>query len=92
MSDMQRYTVAPDELMEHVPVSMYPHLREVVLASDAEAAITAAEQRGLDAAWAKGLREGQRDMLARCIAAVEAETYMEDALAALRGLGGSDAL
>jgi flagellar biosynthesis/type III secretory pathway protein FliH len=90
-------------------------------ASDAEAAIAAAEQRVRDeefraatqaangvipAAYRQGLeqgrRQGQRDMLARCIAAVEASrrhyvlqgratTGHDNCLAALRGLGGSDA-
>jgi hypothetical protein len=57
-----------------------------VLAADAEAAIAAAEQRGRNAAWADeastyrdhyedGYTTGQQDMLAKCIAAVEAITY-----------------
>lgn len=103
-----------------------------VLASDAEAAIAAAEQRGresayadylhqkepfavwcmeqgernqravfeslIDAAFAKGVWQGQRDMLAKCIEAVEAcgddkgyiysdtETGIQWAVAALRAL------
>lgn len=81
MTDMQRYTVDPDDLLEHVPVSMYPSLREVVLASDAEAAIRDAYERGYDEATVASIKYGeiryaggQRDMLARCIAAVEALT------------------
>jgi hypothetical protein len=51
---------------------------EVVLAWQAEAAIAAAEKRGYDSGLIKSLtiadcyEQGQRDMLAKCIAAVRA--------------------
>lgn len=102
---MRRYTVDPDDLLEHVPVSMYPNLREVFLASDAEAAITAAAEHAVaehialaDKVFAEMLRQaeakGQRDMLTKAIAAIdEPEVWVggrKAALEALRALGGSD--
>lgn len=122
MTDMQRYGIhCTDWQFDVLPADdgLY------VLASDAEAAIAAAEQRGLERGLAskmvkkprilrsasasmqtpladkfiereQGYRDGQRDMLAKCIAAVEEkdaagtaqgwDLHISDVLAALRAL------
>jgi hypothetical protein len=67
MTDMQRYS----DLFESVQPSC---AGEYVLASDAEAAIAAAEHSafafGIKCAH-KGRKRGEEDMLAKCIAEVE---------------------
>jgi len=72
MTDIQRYTVAPYDLLEHVPASEYPSLREVVLYADHVAAIQQAEQRGYadamatsDEVFLSGVEQGQRNERAR---------------------------
>lgn len=57
MADIQRYTVDPENLYEHVPASEYPMLREVVLYADHVEAMNAQYERGFD----NGVRQGQRD-------------------------------
>lgn len=101
MTDMQRYALTSYEW--DADAWLAPADDGIwVLASDAEAAIAAAEQRGFKDASdlcdgaTTGYWRGQRDMLAKCIAAVE-NTYtvsfvtldadfQRAALAALRAL------
>ena len=97
---MQRFAYHPGE-----GVMRGNDLGEYVRFIDAEAAIVAAEHRGYDQATDAAIRfgdiryaSGQRDMLARCVAAVEASAAgvtawdydAERALAALRALGGNE--
>lgn len=76
MTDMRRWQASINYLY---PVDkttpLHPGRMEVYLASDAEAAIAAAEQHAIkcaEIADRHGYERGQRDMLAKCIAAVEA--------------------
>ena len=107
MKEMQRWKVIDDDLMrpDEQPHGIVPDevFLEVVLASDAETAIAAAENafRGAEQAWyrageAAGYERGKQDMLAKCIAAVDARIRptlhplenagIGEALAALRAL------
>jgi hypothetical protein len=87
MSDMQRWAV------DSVGIARMDDTGEYVLASDAEAAIAAAEQ-GCGERSHGHYMDGQRDMLARAIAAVEASAAgmtawdydVEQAIAVLRAL------
>jgi hypothetical protein len=109
MTDIQRWhaTVTSDSVsFELAPDGMW------MLYTDHLAAVWQAEQRGRVAAldtgnaeWVRGWKQGQRDMLARCIAAVEDvrercghgtwgavadSLLLNQVLAALRALGGDD--
>lgn len=75
VTDMRRYCPWPNDRWIDTPLGQF------VLASDAEAAIAALEEKlrqfrqheGCDeTGFAEGYDKGQQDMLAKCIAAVEA--------------------
>ncbi len=91
MTEMQRYGMHANGTVRAVPYLD----GDWVLASEAEAAIAAAAERAVQPTQF-AYEQGQRDALARCIAAVEAERdrclppnglgYASRVLAALRAL------
>lgn len=84
MRDMQRWVFPLDA--ERKPAAEGDSRVKYVLASDAEAAVAAAERKGgperidamLNRAYEEGFDSGQRDMLAKCIEVVGALYRMDD--------------
>ncbi len=75
MTDMRRWQASINYLYPvDEKTSLHPGRMEVYLASDAEAAIAAAEQECGERShshYMDGYAQGQRDMLAKCITLIE---------------------
>ncbi len=102
MTDIQRWDIDYDPQDGVDFAAKYDGTGRFVTYADHVEALRQAEQRAANAGVSLGYErvyeQGQRDMLARCVAAVDGlGTYgidsspnLGDALAALRALGGSD--